>query len=143
MRRILVVAHKTLGGQHLLDEVQRRMKGGGVAIHLLVPVSHPMGAFTEASMEADAKQVLSDGLQQIRELDPTGSVDVTGEVGDPNPVYAVGVVMNRHDQVDEIIVSTLSSGAGKWLRARVPSRIAKAYDVPVFHVVADPTPART
>ena len=28
MRRILVVAHKTLGGPHLLEEVGRRRKGG-------------------------------------------------------------------------------------------------------------------
>ena len=48
MHRILVVAHKTLGGPHLLEEVHRRIQAGPCRVHLLVPVNHPMGAFSEA-----------------------------------------------------------------------------------------------
>jgi hypothetical protein len=61
VRRILVVAHKTLGGQHLLEEVGRRIKGGDCRVHVLVPMTHPMGAFTEASCRAAAEKVLAAG----------------------------------------------------------------------------------
>jgi hypothetical protein len=144
MRRILVVAHRTLGGQHLLDEVGRRIKAGDCSVHLVVPIHHPMGAFAEARCIADAEQVLAEGCRRVRDLDPTGSIEVTGEVGDANPVYAVQCVQNRGEAIDEIILSTLPPGPSRWLKADAPSRMAKAFPgVPVFHVLGsrEPMPA--
>lgn len=142
MRHILVVAHKTLGGQHLLDELSARMAGGGCAVHLVVPVTHPFGAFTEASLHAEAEAVLDEGLRRIRALDPTGSVDVTGEVGDANPVYAAEVVRNRGVQVDEILVSTLPRGLSHWILGNVPRRLERSFpEVAVTHLVAEAEPA--
>jgi len=142
MRRILVVAHKTLGGPSLLEEVGRRMRGGDCEVHLVVPINHPMGAFSEASCVADAERVLAEGARRMRELDPTGSVEVTGEVGDANPVYAVQCVRNRGEAFDEIIVSTLAAGPSRWLAGNVPKRLAKAFpDVPVTHVEGAREPA--
>jgi hypothetical protein len=144
MRRILVVAHKTLGGPHLLEEVGRRVKSGGCEVHVVVPLTHPMGAFTEASCRAAAERVLAVGLRRIRDLDPTGTLAVTGEVGDANPVYAVQCVVNRGERVDEIIVSTLPRGASRWLLGDVPRRLAKAFpEVSVHHVLGAEEPART
>ena len=144
MRRIVVVAHKTLCGSQLLEEVGRRMNDGGCQVHLVVPMNHPRGAFSEASCHAEAKKVLDTGARCIRELDPTGSVDVTGEVGDSNPVYAVQCVRNRGERIDEIIVSTLPSGPSRWLLGGVPKRMAKAFpDIPVAHVFGDREPATT
>jgi hypothetical protein len=37
---------------------------------------------------------------------------------------------------DEIIVSTLPTGASRWLRIDVPRRLQKMCDVPVAHIVA-------
>ncbi len=142
MRRILVVAHRTLGGAHLLEEVGRRMKAGPCQVHLVVPMHHPMGAFSEATCHAEAEAVLAEGTRRFRELDASGSVDVTGEVGDANPVYAVQVVRNRGQAFDEIILSTLAPGPSRWLKADAPSRLAKAFpDVPVFHVLGSREPA--
>jgi hypothetical protein len=141
MPRILVVAHRTLGGEHLLEEVGRRLADGASGVHLLVPVTHPKGAFTEASLHAAAEAVLEDGLRAVRALDPTGAVEVTGEIGDANPVYAVDAVVNRGERFDEIIVSTLPKGVSRWLRADVPSRLGRHFRVPVTHVVAGAVPA--
>ena len=144
MRRILVVAHKTLCGPQLLEEVGRRMKSGDCEIHLVVPVNHPMGAFTEASCHAEAEKALHEALRCVRELDRAGSVDVTGEVGDSNPVYAAQCVHNRGERIDEIIVSTLPSGPSRWLLGGVPKRMAKAFPaVDVTHVVGEREPATT
>jgi hypothetical protein len=144
MRRILVVAHRTLGGEHLLEEVGRRIKAGDCRVHLVVPIHHPMGAFAEAQCVADAERVLDEGCRRVRDLDPTGAIEVTGEVGDANPVYAVQCVQNRGEPIDEIILSTLPPGPSRWLKADAPSRMAKAFPgVPVFHVLGtrEPSPA--
>jgi len=138
MRRILVVAHRTLGGQHLLEEVARRIKGGGCQVHVLVPVNHPMGAFTEASVHSAAEAVLAEGERRIREIDRAGKTDVTGEVGDANPVYATQVLKNRGEVFDEILVSTLPRGASRWLLGDVPRKIGRVYPgVPVVHLVGE------
>ena len=131
MRHILVVAHKTLGGQHLLDELAERMAGGDCTVHLVVPVNHPFGSFTDASLHAAAEEVLEEGLRRIRALDATGAIAVTGEVGDANPVYAAEVVRNRGQQIDEIIVSTLPQGISRWLTADVPTKIRESVPIPV------------
>jgi hypothetical protein len=144
MRRILVVAHRTLGGPHLLEEVGRRMRAGDCSVHLVVPMHHPMGAFSEATCTAEAERVLAEGLRRMREADATGSTSITGEVGDANPVYAVQTVRNRGQQIDEIILSTLPPGPSRWLKADVPSRMTKGFpEVPVFHVLGAREPATT
>jgi hypothetical protein len=138
MRSILVVAHKTLGGPRLLEEVGRRMEGDGCRVHLLVPMNHPMGSFSEASCHASAEKVLEEGERRIRELDSAGRSDVTGEVGDPNPVYATQVLKNRGEQFDEILISTLPRGISRWLLRDAPGKIARVYPgIPIVHVVAE------
>jgi hypothetical protein len=101
-----------------------------------------MGAFTEATCHAEAEEVLTEGTRRLRELDATGAVAVTGEVGDANPVYAVQTVRNRGERIDEIVLSTLPPGPSRWLKADVPSRMTKAFPgVPVFHVIGSREPA--
>jgi nucleotide-binding universal stress UspA family protein len=142
MHRILVVAHKTLGGPHLLEEVRQRMQRGECSVHLVVPVIHPFSAFTEASLQAEAQHVLDEGLRRFRELDPTGRMEVTGEVGDANPAYAAEVVKNRGVEIDEVIVSTLPRGASRWLLGNVPKKVERVFpDTEVTHVVAAEQPA--
>ena len=48
MKRILIVANRTLCEQHLFDEVHRRREESAVTFHLLVPASHPSGGWTDA-----------------------------------------------------------------------------------------------
>jgi hypothetical protein len=142
VHRILVIAHRTLGGPHLLDEVRQRIVAGDCAVHLLVPQYHPtkMATYTDSQIHAMAQRVLEDGMHQIRRLDSTGKVDVTGEVGDINPVHAVDVLLTRGMRFDEILLSTLPVGPSRWLKADVPSRMSREFRIPLIHVVAEPAP---
>jgi len=142
MRRILVVAHKTLGGEHLREEVRRRIGEGEVSFHLLVPERHPNDhAWTDGQVHRAAEKVLEEGLRSFRELDPTGSTSFTGEVGDVNPMHAVDLLFIRGEHFDEIIVSTLPPRTSRWLRKDIPTRMAREYTIPVTHVVAERVPA--
>ena len=132
MSRCLVVAHKTLGGDALQEELTRRREAGPLTVHVLVPVDHPMHGWTDGQLESAAEGVLDAGLAKMAEL----KIEATGEIGDANPVYAVEQVFLRDDAFDEIIVSTLPHGPSKWLKVDAPSRLAKRYRIPVTHVVA-------
>src|SRR4051812_31797362 len=138
MRRYLVVANRTLGGEHLLDAVRQRMQDGPAAFHVVVPASHPSSAWSEGEVIAMAQKRLDDALARFGELGAT----VTGEVGDASPVRAIGDVLLQQP-IDEVILSTLPSGPSRWLRQDVIHRVERNYEVPVVHIVAEREPAGT
>ena len=133
MRRYLVVAHRTLGGSQLLDELQRRLDDGPAVVHVLVPVFHPRDhTWTDHEVEVEAGRVLAEGMARFEAL----GAEVTGEVGDANPVYAVDAVL-RDQTFDEIILSTLPPGPSRWLKLDVPTRLQRQFRLPITHVVAE------
>ena len=133
MRRYLVVANLTVTEPHLLDKVRDCMAAGEASFHIVVPASHPNGAWTEAAVNAAARTRLEEGMAAFREL----GADVSGEVGDVSPVRAAGDALIR-DDFDEILLSTLPPGPSRWLNQDVVSRMTRRFDVPVTHVVASP-----
>jgi GABA permease len=138
MARCLVVAHRTLIEDHLLDEVRSRMADGPCRFHLLVPVRHPSnGSWSEGQVRQAAEARLEDGLEVFRSL----GARVTGEVGDVDPVTAIAVAERRarldSDPFDEVVVSTLPIGPSRWLGLDVVTRTRDRISVPVTHVVAE------
>lgn len=134
MPRYLVVANQTLGGEALLDRLREAASEGSCEIHVLVPASaDPTQSFHDQTVDRQlAHKRLDDALSRCAELDAT----VSGEVGDHRPVDAVGDVLRRGERFDRIIVSTLPAGVSRWLRLDSVSRIERAVDVPVEHIVA-------
>ena len=136
MPAYLVVAHRTLVEGHVLDHVRSLAADGDATFHLVVPVRHPRGhAWTDGEVDAAARKRLDEGLDAFR----AAGIEVTGEVGDANPVYAAGVAMRAHPDVTwaGIIVSTLPPGVSRWLRLDAVSRIEYEYELPVTHLVAE------
>lgn len=134
MRRCLVVANQTLGGDPLLEEVTERARAGVGAFHVVVPATppHSFATWTEGEALAVADERLHQALRRFKEA----GLDATGEVGDPNPLDAVADAWREGDFA-EIIVSTLSPGLSRWLRQDLPHRLERRYTVPVTHVVAE------
>jgi hypothetical protein len=137
MKRVLVVANRTLCEQHLLDAIRARREVGAAAFHLLVPASHPPGTWTDAQAGRDAGRRLEESLETLR----IGGIAADGEVGDASPVNAVADVLRR-EPFDEIIVSTLPRGVSRWLGQNVLRRMAQ-FGLPVTHVVAEPVASPT
>jgi hypothetical protein len=131
MRRILVVANRTLCEPALLQAVRAASQPGPVQFHLVVPASHPAGFWTDAQAEHEAQERLT---AIVGALDAEG-IHATGEIGDPSPVTAVIDVLHRDVTIDEVIVSTLPRGVSRWLGVNVVRRIA-ALGLPTTHVVA-------
>src|SRR4029453_13519172 len=85
MQTYLVVAHRTLVGQHLLDHVRKISDAagpGGCRFYLVVPVRHPRDhAWTDGEVEATARARLDEGLAAFRNV----GVEAPGEGGDATP----------------------------------------------------------
>ena len=134
MKRYLVVANQTLGGDHLLELLRERVAQGPCAIHTLVPATVDQTHWTsdEDTDRALAQRRLSVALERFADLD----ADVTGEVGDHLVVDGILDVLRR-EHIDEVVLSTLPSGVSRWLRLDLVSRVERAVDVPVTHVVGE------
>jgi hypothetical protein len=135
VKRILVVANRTVCEQHLLDEVHRRRVDSAAVFHVVVPASHPPGFWTDWQAEQYARERLAEVLDTLA----VGGIAATGEVGDAGPVRAVGDVLRRQP-FDEIIVSTLPAGLSRWLAANVVHRLRTETGLPVTHVVSERVP---
>lgn len=140
MPRYLVVANRTLLGDHLMDLLRQRAEGGDAHFHLVVPAGPIPGFFTHGEAQAAADVRLQEGLAQLQAM----GLEATGSVGDGDPVNAINDAMLAHpdEAVDEIILSTLPAGPSRWIGADVPHRVRRRFETKkVTHVVAEP--ART
>jgi hypothetical protein len=135
MRNHLVVANQTATSNQLVTEVRRRNAAGPAHFHLVVPatpVRHLL-TWTEGEARALATERLEKSLAAFHEI---GAM-ATGEVGDANPLAAVGDALLRH-YIDEILVSTFPHGISRWLHQDLPHRIERAHHLPVTVIVTDP-----
>src|SRR5438445_13296572 len=112
MRRYLVVANRTLGGEHLRAKIREYMAAGPCQFYVLVPATHDPGTmtWTEGHDHALGERRLVDGLARLAALGATGD----GEVGGPNPLQAIADVLRRA-QLAAIILSTLPPGVPRRL----------------------------
>ena len=134
MRSFLVVANRTLGGDHLVAKVKKCLAAGPCRFYLVVPVTLPGGhPWTEGEIRADAEGTLQGALQRFRDL----GADVDGEIGDSNPMLAIEDAA-RSRSFDEIILSTLPPGPSRWLKLDLPRRVAAHFPIPVSHIVGEP-----
>lgn len=154
VRRILVVANQTIGGDHLAALIRNRADPGPVEALLVVPAtSHP--DLVEVLAQAFAVQggmrppaAVNDAHQHARARATAGvhwlaglGVDAIGEVVDPDPVPAVRERLERGD-IDEVVLSTLPAGVSRWLHQDLAHRIRRLTHAPVTVVTADhPSPA--
>ena len=155
MRHVLVVANRTLGGEELLRVVLEKASAEPTDFWLVVPATPlssgrsdstmawakgmplgpgnaPVPDDAEAAYEA-ARDRLRLGLERLRQAGAT----VDGQVGSPDPQRAVGDALANHE-ADEIIVSTLPTGASHWLRLDLPRRLERKHHLPVTTVTAPP-----
>ncbi|HZA30649.1 MAG TPA: hypothetical protein VE462_03920 [Propionibacteriaceae bacterium] len=147
MSRILVVANRTLGSRDLLQSIRDRMTRGPCQFTLLVPATAhnhrestmetltrritnmPVSDEARGSADADydhARGRVEFGIEQLQKL----GAEVDGEVGNANPVKAVEDALARR-KYDEIILSTLPGGAGRWLSQDLPNKVRRKFKGPV------------
>ncbi len=125
---VLVVANVTGSSPELIQALKERARSGACRFDLVVPATGGGSAGRRA-----AKERLEEALEAMR----TEDFEVEGRVGDPDPVAAVSDLWDPA-RFDEIVISTLPTGASKWLAIDLPHRVEKMTGVQVRHVVAEP-----
>ncbi|MGA2928579.1 MAG: hypothetical protein ABSG43_21825 [Solirubrobacteraceae bacterium] len=131
---VLVVAHQTAATAGLLEAIRERSQRGPAKFHLVVP-RHPHGMHKvvdpQDTGDEEAKQVLDEALPKLSQA---AGQQVTGSLGDPEPLMAIHDAVNL-GQYDEIIISTLPRRVSRWLKLDLVSK-ARGLGLPVTHVEA-------
>jgi hypothetical protein len=149
MRRYLVVANQTLGGEQLTAKLAECMQAGPCRFYLVAPVTNTEaserwftgglegvlpGAYKIARVLAGAR--LQHELERLREA----GAEADGEVVDPVPLDAIRKIASR-EEVEEIIVSTLPRRLSRWIALDLPHRIRRATKLPVTHIAGPAGPS--
>ncbi|MGH2841615.1 MAG: hypothetical protein ACRDKY_12410 [Solirubrobacteraceae bacterium] len=126
------MANRTADTERLLEAVRNRAQAGAAEFHLLVPAT-PRGLHRvvdpEVAGREEATSQLDRALTLLREA--TGD-EVTGHVGDSDPVCAISDALHERE-IDEIIISTLPRRLSRWMHIDVPSKV-RGLGLPVTHV---------
>jgi hypothetical protein len=142
MRRYLIVANQTLGGEQLTAKIAECMDAGPCRFYLVAPVTQTEGSDRWAAGGLEgvipgaykiARTLAAGRLkQELARLKEAGA-DADGEVVDPNPVDAIRKLASREES-DEVIVSTLPRRLSRWMTMDLPHRIRRATKLPVTHI---------
>jgi hypothetical protein len=131
---VLIVAHQTAATPGLLDAVRERAARSPAQFHLVVPQQphgiHKLVDPQDAGVD-EAQRVLEVALPKLSEA---AGHEVTGDIGDAEPLMAIQDSVNLGDY-DEIIISTLPLGISRWLKLDLVSK-ARGLGLPVTHVQA-------
>lgn len=122
---VLVVANVTAASDDLLAALRERAEKGPAEFTLLLPATGGDSDAAHREMDRAVERMRAAGLE------------VRAQVGDRDPVVAVHEIWDPR-RFDEVIVSTLPTGASRWLQIDLPHRVERICDVPVQHVVSKP-----
>ena len=121
MSRYLVVADQTLGGDRLMETIRRRVVAGSGSFYVLVlktpPIQAPGTSVFAGDLhpsvlpgpphEAARRRALLTSQARLEQL--IGRIraeggDARSDLGDPDPVKAIGTVLAGGEVFDEIIL---------------------------------------
>jgi hypothetical protein len=128
----LVVANVTAGRGVLRARMKEIAEEHDDMLFIVVV---PQGA-GDGRAAAVARARLGNTLDRMRRE----GLRVAGMIGDPDPYTATMNALQFY-RVSRIIISTLPVTRSGWLRADLISRVRKASNIEVEHVVAEPAPA--
>jgi hypothetical protein len=129
----LVVANVT-AGRGTLRARMKEIAAESEDMHFVVVV--PLGAHDDGRAAAVARARLGNTLDRMRHE----GLHVAGMIGDPDPFTATMNALQFY-KVERIIISTLPVTRSGWMRADLISRVRKASNIEVEHIVAEPEPA--
>jgi len=135
VRRILVVANETVGGDALFALIEERSEGVAEEVLVVCPaLNSPLR--TWVSDEDGAREAAQRRLDATLARLAAAGVEARGEVGDGDPVQAIDDALRTFGP-DEIVISTHPEGRSNWLERGVVSIARERFDVPISHVVVD------
>jgi hypothetical protein len=126
VKRTLVVANQTVGGQELLDALKRKAEDEPRRFIVICPDSANGGG------DGDAAGRLAHTLKELQDA----GLEAVGQVVHPDPYTAIQNALQFYGP-DDIVISTFPETRSGWLRADLIGRVRASTGKPVEHVVSE------
>jgi hypothetical protein len=135
VRRILVVANETVGGDALFAVIAERSEGVDEEVLVVCPaLNSPLR--TWVSDEDRARAAAQERLDATLARFAAAGIVARGEIGDGDPLQAMDDAL-RTFGADEIVISTHPEGRSNWLERGVVAGARERFPVPIRHVIVD------
>lgn len=135
-RRVIAVLTDNLHGSEPVEEILANADRDGVDLRLVVPaveatpLRHTMGDIDEPKREAEER--LERALGDLREQ----GIEVSGEVGDPDPVQAAQDALLK-SPADEVLIFEHGEEQSKWFEEGLLERAQEGIEPPLRVVVVE------
>jgi DNA-binding LacI/PurR family transcriptional regulator len=126
VKRTLVVANQTVGGQALLDTLKRKAAEEPRRFIVISPASPGNGD------SGDAHERLAHTLSVLQDA----GLEAVGQVVHPDPYTAIQNALQFYGP-DDIVISTFPETRSGWLRADLIGRVKASTGKPVEHIVSE------
>jgi nucleotide-binding universal stress UspA family protein len=134
-RRLLVVTTVPLEGSTVREQVQEKVGGGDVEVHIVAPAAKLSPLQWLASDEDAAREEAEQTARETAEaVGPDARVEI--EVGDPDPVQAIEDAL-RTFPADELVVVTRRGDEATWLEKDAGAEALDRFGLPVTHLAVD------
>lgn len=140
--RVIAIVTDELHGPEPLEQMQVNANGDGVEVRLVVPAveaspfRHTMGDIDEPKQHAEER--LERNLRMLRE----SGLEVSGEVGDPDPVQAAQDALLK-GPADEVLIFEHPEGEAEWYEKGLYERAQESIEPPLRLVLLEGGDART
>jgi hypothetical protein len=134
--RVIAVVTDELHGTEPIEQLQSGADGDGVEVRVVVPaveagpLEHTLGDIDEPRRQAEER--LERVLRHLRD----GKVEVSGEVGDPDPVQAAQDALLKAP-ADEVLIFEHCEAEAKWYENGLYERAKESIEPPLRLVVLE------
>ena len=135
-RRVIAVLTDNLHGSEPVEQILSNAESDGVDLRVVVPAveatafRHTMGDIDEPKREAEER--LERALEHLRER----GVEVSGEVGDPDPVQAAQDALLKAP-ADEVLIFEHGAEQSKWYEEGLLERAQEGIEPPLRVITVD------
>jgi hypothetical protein len=135
-RRVIAIVTEELHGPEPIEQLQANANGDGVEVRMVIPAveaspfRHTMGDIEGPRKQAEER--LERNLKLLRER----GVEVSGEVGDPDPVQAAQDALLK-GPADEILIFEHADGETEWYEKGLYERAQESLEPPLRLIVLE------
>lgn len=134
--RVIAIVTDELHGTEPIEQMQANANGTGVEVRVVVPaveaspLRHTMGDIDEPKKQAEER--LERNLKLLRD----SGVQVSGEVGDPDPVQAAQDALLK-GPADEVVIFEHPEGEAEWYEKGLYERAQESIEPPLRLVLLE------
>jgi len=134
--RVIAIVTDELHGPEPLEQLQANSNGDGVEVRVVVPAveANPLH-HTLGDIDGPRKQAEQRLERNLRALQ-RGNLQVSGEVGDPDPVQAAQDALLKAP-ADEVLIFEHAEGQAEWYENGLYERAQEAIEPPLRLVVLE------